>query len=124
MLIILLVAGRRDLQKYSDWRQLWYNNFEDFARAEGAAGAENNTVNNVTVQLGATAYLHCHVRNPGDRMTGADVSSFFCFCCWGGGCSDAAERGKVPCVPIGDYLDVSRAIASGANSQCERLGRT
>lgn len=67
---------RRDLQKYSDWRQLWYNNFDDFSRTEGAAGAENNTINNVTVQLGATAYLHCRVRSPGERMTGTDQISW------------------------------------------------
>lgn len=70
----LIVAERRDLQKYSDWRQLWYPNFEDFSRAEAMAGAENNTITNVTVQLGATAYLHCHVRSTGDRaLAGAEV---------------------------------------------------
>lgn len=41
-------------------------------------GAENNTITNVTVQLGATAYLHCHVRSTGDRtLAGAEVSSHF-----------------------------------------------
>ncbi|CAG9863235.1 unnamed protein product [Phyllotreta striolata] len=54
-------------QKYSEWRQLWYPSFEDFSRAEAMTGAENNTITNVTVQLGATAYLHCHVRSTGDR---------------------------------------------------------
>ncbi|XP_068894770.1 protein CEPU-1 isoform X1 [Tenebrio molitor] len=68
---------RRDLQKYSDWRQLWYPNFEDFSRAEAMAGAENNTITNVTVQLGATAYLHCHVRSTGDRaLAGAEQVSW------------------------------------------------
>ncbi|KAK4883917.1 hypothetical protein RN001_000188, partial [Aquatica leii] len=71
LLVTAVDIGRKDLG-HSNWRQLWYNSFEDFARAEGAAGAENNTINNVTVQLGATAYLHCRVRNPGDRMTGTD----------------------------------------------------
>lgn len=65
------------MQKYSDWRQLWYPNFEDFSRAEAIAGAENNTITNVTVQLGATAYLHCHVRNTGDRaLAGAEVRQY------------------------------------------------
>ncbi|KYB26745.1 hypothetical protein TcasGA2_TC010603 [Tribolium castaneum] len=73
----LIVAERRDLQKYSDWRQLWYPNFEDFSRAEAMAGAENNTITNVTVQLGATAYLHCHVRSTGDRaLAGAEQVSW------------------------------------------------
>lgn len=71
----ILFSERRDIQKYSEWRQLWYPNFEDYSRAEAMAGAENNTVTNVTVQLGATAYLHCHVRNAGDRaLAGAEVS--------------------------------------------------
>lgn len=67
---------RRDAQQYNlEWRQLWYPNFEDYARAEGIVG-DNNTVTNVTVQLGATAYLHCHVRTTADRtMAGAEVSS-------------------------------------------------
>ncbi|RZC37890.1 uncharacterized protein BDFB_006964, partial [Asbolus verrucosus] len=41
------------------------------------AGAENNTITNVTVQLGATAYLHCHVRSTGDRaLAGAEQVSW------------------------------------------------
>lgn len=63
------------MQNYAKWHEQWYPNLEDYARAEGAAGAENNTVNNVTVQLGATAYLHCRVRSGGDRtLSGAEVS--------------------------------------------------
>ncbi|XP_017771242.1 PREDICTED: neurotrimin [Nicrophorus vespilloides] len=65
------------MQKYSDWRQLWYPNFEDFAKAENSVGDHNNTVTNVTVQLGATAYLHCHVRSTNDRtLAGAEQISW------------------------------------------------
>lgn len=72
-------TGRRDTETYSEWRQLWYPNFEDYAKAESlASGDNNNTVTNVTVQLGATAYLHCHVRNTGDRaLSGAEVCLSF-----------------------------------------------
>lgn len=71
----IIFSGRRDIQTYPDWRQLWNSNtLDDYAKVEGSAGPENNTVNNVTVQLGATAYLHCHVRSPGDRIAGTDVS--------------------------------------------------
>lgn len=71
----LYVSGRKDLQKYSEWRQLWYPNVEDYNKAEAIASADNNTVTNVTVQLGATAYLHCHVRSSGDRtLSNAEVS--------------------------------------------------
>lgn len=73
---VSFVSGKRDIQNYSKWREQWYPNLEDYARAEGAAGAENNTINNVTVQLGATAYLHCHVRSIADRaLAGAEVSA-------------------------------------------------
>ncbi|XP_065167660.1 neurotrimin-like [Atheta coriaria] len=69
MLTTSMDIRKRDMQKYSEWRQLWYPNFgEDYAKAENSLGGEtNNTVSNVTVQLGATAYLHCHVRNTNDR---------------------------------------------------------
>ncbi|CAH1110063.1 unnamed protein product [Psylliodes chrysocephalus] len=69
--------GYQQQQKYSEWRQLWYPSFEDFSRAEAMTGAENNTITNVTVQLGATAYLHCHVRSTGDRtLAGAEQVSW------------------------------------------------
>ncbi|XP_056646510.1 hemicentin-2-like isoform X1 [Diorhabda sublineata] len=71
------VYQQQQQQKYSEWRQLWYPNFEEFSRAEAMAGAENNTITNVTVQLGATAYLHCHVRTTGDRtLAGAEQVSW------------------------------------------------
>lgn len=36
----------------------------------------NNTVTNVTVQLGTTAYLHCHVRHSDHAITGSEVWNF------------------------------------------------
>lgn len=73
------VSGRKDTyeEKYSEWRQLWHPNYEDFTRAEAAVGFDNNTITNVTVQLGATAYLHCRVRSSADRtLGGGEVSQW------------------------------------------------
>lgn len=71
---MIVITGKEDVQKYSDWQHLWYPNLEEYSRAEGMVG-ENNTVTNVTVQLGATAYLHCHVRSTSERtLAGAEVS--------------------------------------------------
>ncbi|XP_046387494.1 roundabout homolog 2-like isoform X2 [Ischnura elegans] len=47
-------------------KQLWFSNFEEFQRLTEPA-FDNNTVSNVTVQLGGTAFLHCRVRNLGER---------------------------------------------------------
>lgn len=78
--IIILVSGRKEVHSYPDWRQLWHTN-GDGALVKGEGGIsplDNNTVTNVTVQLGATAYLHCHVRSIGDRsMQGSEVSQIF-----------------------------------------------
>ncbi|KAL1501081.1 hypothetical protein ABEB36_006474 [Hypothenemus hampei] len=57
--------------KNTDWSQLWHPHYEDYTRAEASVGYENNTITNVTVQLGATAYLHCRVRSSADRTLGA-----------------------------------------------------
>ncbi|XP_060524378.1 neurotrimin isoform X2 [Cylas formicarius] len=74
-LICASTIQKRDTEKYSDWRELWYSNFEDYNRAEAVVGFENNTITNVTVQLGATAYLHCYVRSTVDRaLAGTEVS--------------------------------------------------
>lgn len=48
-----------------DWRALWYSNLDELQRVNEAN--DNNTVSNVTVQLGGTAFLHCKVRNIGER---------------------------------------------------------
>lgn len=49
----------------SDWRALWYSNLDDLQRVNEAN--DNNTMSNETVQMGATAFLHCEVRNLGER---------------------------------------------------------
>lgn len=49
----------------SDWRALWFSNIDELQRVSDAN--DNNTVSNVTVQLGGTAFLHCKVRNLADR---------------------------------------------------------
>ncbi|XP_058808604.1 zwei Ig domain protein zig-8-like [Phymastichus coffea] len=54
----------------SEWKALWYSNLEELQRANEAN--ENNTVTNVTIQLGGTAFLHCKVHNLADR-NGADT---------------------------------------------------
>ncbi|CAD1475420.1 unnamed protein product, partial [Heterotrigona itama] len=49
----------------ADWKALWFSNLDDLQRVNDAN--DNNTVSNVTVQLGGTAFLHCKVRNLADR---------------------------------------------------------
>jgi len=34
---------------------------------------DNNTISNVTVQLGGSAFLHCRVRNLGERTVSGEV---------------------------------------------------
>ncbi|RZF41348.1 hypothetical protein LSTR_LSTR000062 [Laodelphax striatellus] len=59
---------KRELGKgdSTEWQQLWYSNFEEYQRLTEPS-FDNNTVSNVTVQLGGTAFLHCRVRNLGER---------------------------------------------------------
>ncbi|KAK7604791.1 hypothetical protein V9T40_005977 [Parthenolecanium corni] len=45
---------------------MWYSNIEDFQKYIEPV-IDNNTVTNMTVQLGGTAFLHCRVRNLGER---------------------------------------------------------
>lgn len=75
---VLSLSGRRDMQiAQADWPQLFQSNIDDTLKSEGGSWspADNNTVTNVTVQLGATAYLHCHVRTTGDHaVTGSEVT--------------------------------------------------
>ncbi|CAK9800262.1 Zwei Ig domain protein zig-8 [Anthophora quadrimaculata] len=57
----------------SDWKTLWYSNLDELQRVSEAN--DNNTVSNVTVQLGGTAFLHCKVRNLADRtVSDAEIS--------------------------------------------------
>lgn len=60
----------------SDWRALWLSNLDELQRINDAN--DNNTVSNVTVQLGGTAFLHCKVRNLADRtVSDAEVRKLF-----------------------------------------------
>ncbi|XP_003427286.1 zwei Ig domain protein zig-8 [Nasonia vitripennis] len=57
----------------SDYKALWYSNLDELQRVNEAN--ENNTVSNVTVQLGGTAFLHCKVRNLAERtVSDAEIS--------------------------------------------------
>ncbi|XP_023720928.1 peroxidasin isoform X2 [Cryptotermes secundus] len=67
LLATSLDKGRRELpHRHAEWQQLWYSNFEEFQRLT-EPNFDNNTISNITVQLGATAFLHCRVRNLGER---------------------------------------------------------
>ncbi|XP_015430109.1 PREDICTED: hemicentin-2-like [Dufourea novaeangliae] len=57
----------------SDWKTLWFSNLDELQRVNEAN--DNNTVSNVTVQLGGTAFLHCKVRNLAERtVSDAEIS--------------------------------------------------
>uniref|UniRef100_A0A1B6CT58 Ig-like domain-containing protein n=1 Tax=Clastoptera arizonana TaxID=38151 RepID=A0A1B6CT58_9HEMI len=62
--------GKREVSTHrqtGEWnQQLWYSNFEEYQRLTEPS-FDNNTVSNITVQLGGTAFLHCRVRNLGER---------------------------------------------------------
>ncbi|XP_058798913.1 zwei Ig domain protein zig-8-like [Phymastichus coffea] len=49
----------------SEWKALWYSNLEELQKANEIH--QNNTITNVTVQLGDTAFLHCKIRNLADN---------------------------------------------------------
>ncbi|KAL2747818.1 zwei Ig domain protein zig-8-like isoform X1 [Vespula maculifrons] len=83
----------------SDWRALWLSNLDELQRINDAN--DNNTVSNVTVQLGGTAFLHCKVRNLADRTV-----------------SDAEKRGK------GRRNPLSRSPESLESSRSSRPGHS
>ncbi|XP_065207597.1 neuronal growth regulator 1 isoform X2 [Planococcus citri] len=60
------ISSSSKQQHAPEWQQLWYSNFEEFQKLTEPI-FDNNTVSNMTVQLGSTAYLHCRVRNLGER---------------------------------------------------------
>jgi len=61
----------------SDWKALWFSNLDELQRVNEAN--DNNTVSNVTVQLGGTAFLHCKVRNLAERtVSDAEVRKQLC----------------------------------------------
>lgn len=66
--------SRRHINQQSDWQQQWYTSLDDYHQRLGEGQADNNTVTNVTVQLGGSAFLHCRVRNMGERTVSPEVS--------------------------------------------------
>ncbi|XP_023290818.1 zwei Ig domain protein zig-8 isoform X2 [Orussus abietinus] len=56
-----------------DWRSLLYGNFEELHRPNEVN--DNNTVTNVTVQQGGTAFLHCNVHHLNEHtVTDTEIS--------------------------------------------------
>lgn len=66
------VSRRHITNQQGDWQQQWYSSLDDHHQRE--SGADNNTVTNVTVQLGGSAFLHCRVRNMGERTVSPEVT--------------------------------------------------
>ncbi|KAF4525984.1 hypothetical protein B566_EDAN000776 [Ephemera danica] len=52
-------------EKYP-WQNPWYSDYGKF-RKNNDPVFDHNMVTNVTAQLGGTAFLHCRVRNLGER---------------------------------------------------------
>lgn len=74
LFFFLCRTGRRvPYSMAPEWRALWYSNLDELQRVNDAN--DNNTISNVTVQLGGNAFLHCKVRNLAERtVSGAEVS--------------------------------------------------
>ncbi|XP_034237215.1 hemicentin-1 [Thrips palmi] len=70
------VSRRHITNQQGNWQQEWYSGTDDYHQrlGEGVGPADNNTVTNVTVQLGGSAFLHCRVRNMGERTVSPEVT--------------------------------------------------
>lgn len=68
------VSRRHITNQQGNWQQEWYSGTDDYHQRLGEGPADNNTVVNVTVQLGASAFLHCRVRNMGERTVSPEVT--------------------------------------------------
>lgn len=68
------VADGRNRDKA--WRYEWHSNHKGYNKLERPL--ENNTLTNVTIQLGTTAFLHCPVRHSSDRGVSEALSIMSC----------------------------------------------
>ncbi|KAL4107919.1 hypothetical protein QTP88_018188 [Uroleucon formosanum] len=59
-------SGQPGGSGHSEWQQLWYSSVDEFQKFTEPL-LDNTTETNLTVPLGSTAYLHCRVRNLGER---------------------------------------------------------
>ncbi|VVC35881.1 Hypothetical protein CINCED_3A010949 [Cinara cedri] len=50
----------------AEWQQLWYSSVAEFQKLTEPL-LDNTTETNLTVPFGSTAYMHCRVRNLGER---------------------------------------------------------
>lgn len=76
MLFVWIPEKQTSTRSHSEWKALYYINPEELDRVNEAS--ENNTISNVTVQLGGTAFLHCKLRNFAERaVSDAEVSLVF-----------------------------------------------
>ncbi|KAL1138234.1 hypothetical protein AAG570_009923, partial [Ranatra chinensis] len=63
--------GRKEVVSPRAAGDLWYSSFDEYQRLTEPS-FDNNTVVNNTVQLGGTAFLHCRVRNLGERTVSTE----------------------------------------------------
>ncbi|RZF41552.1 hypothetical protein LSTR_LSTR000266 [Laodelphax striatellus] len=68
LFVLLAALVPRSLQD-KDSKEWWYTNSNDLQKLSNNEVSldTNNTSSNVTVQLGGTAFLHCRVKNLGER---------------------------------------------------------
>ncbi|XP_039277270.1 neural cell adhesion molecule 1 [Nilaparvata lugens] len=68
LFVLLAALVPRSLQD-KDSKEWWYTNSNDLQKLSNNEPSldTNNTSSNVTVQLGGTAFLHCRVKNLGER---------------------------------------------------------
>lgn len=58
----------------SEWQQLWYSSVGEFQKLTEPL-LDNTTETNLTVPFGSTAYLHCRVRNLGERTVSKTIKN-------------------------------------------------
>lgn len=66
-MLLVRSAGKGKDHPYHGRDPQLYSHYDDYQKSEAEPSFDNNTVSNLTVQLGGTAFLHCKVRNLGER---------------------------------------------------------